>query len=403
MPEFQVPLLADHHSHPLLYAALQKAVDLSEVFDLEEACDLISQAAAKDDQLTVAHGWKDQRFNFSVDRLAQLPPLAIFNVSLHQLLMNSKGRNLLTQTYGDDIHQIDDRLWYETHLPTVLNWFANLTGSAEALHNFYDHLERLGVWSAEEMLLVDEREIEWFQTTELIDRTKFWSAPETFATLSQAARHVVTGLKFFTDGALGARSAAIQQPYSDAPTSEANRGMLIHSDSQLLRQFGLASQTQKSIAIHAIGDRAIEQTLTTLERLGGSRDQFPNIRLEHAQLINLQQAKRAKQMGVVLSMQPNFNSDSVDYKDRLPVDYPARNNPFRMLIDQVEFQPGVDLLFGSDGMPHGAKFALQQALFPKHEQQRLTLDEFVAGYGSQTAQMFHVSVDPPNQQPGNAL
>ena len=399
MPEFQVPLLADHHSHPLLYAALQKAVDLSEVFDLEEACDLISESAGDSIQLTVAHGWKDQRFEFPSQRLEQLPPLAVFNVSLHQLLINSQGQSLLAKTYGDLIHQVSNRRWYESHLPTVLNWFAHLTGSAESLHQFYGHLEALGVWSAEEMLLVGEQEIEWFQATELIERTKFWSAPETFDMLSHGARDAVTGLKFFTDGALGARSAALQSPYSDVSAPKSNHGMLIHSDSQLLKQLGSASHTQKSIAIHAIGDRAIEQTLTTLERLGPSRNQFPKIRLEHAQLINLQQAQRAKRMGLILSMQPNFNSDSVDYKDRLPVDYPARNNPFRMLIDQVEFQPGVDLLFGSDGMPHGAAFALQQALFPQHEQQRLSLDEFVAGYGSQSAQTFRVSIDPPNELP----
>jgi hypothetical protein len=80
-------------------------------------------------------------------------------------------------------------------------------------------------------------------------------------------------------------------------------------------------------------------------------------------------------------MQPNFNSDSRDYADRLDATWLAANNPFRMLIDQAGFSPGQDLVFGSDGMPHGVEYAWQWSLFPRYPSQRLTTDELVAGYG----------------------
>jgi predicted amidohydrolase YtcJ len=90
---------------------------------------------------------------------------------------------------------------------------------------------------------------------------------------------------------------------------------------------------------------------------------------------------RAKDLGVILSMQPNFNSDSVDYADRLcPRDQEA-NNPFRMLLDQVGFCCGEDLILGSDGMPHGVEYALQWSLFPPFSGQRLAVEELTAGYG----------------------
>ena len=57
------------------------------------------------------------------------------------------------------------------------------------------------------------------------------------------------------------------------------------------------------------------------------------------------------------------------------------NNPFRMLIDQAGFTCGEDLIFGSDGMPHGVEYALQWCLFPPCPGQRLTLEELTAGYG----------------------
>jgi predicted amidohydrolase YtcJ len=117
------------------------------------------------------------------------------------------------------------------------------------------------------------------------------------------------------------------------------------------------------------------------------------IRIEHAQFIAESTAKRAKALGLHLSMQPNFSEDSVAYADRLPAGYPPRNNPFRMLIDRIGFVPGVDLYFGSDGMPHGAQEALRQSLFPDggYEGQVLTPDEFIAGYC--LSDMTHGSID----------
>jgi len=395
MAIIEIPLLADHHSHPLLYATLQQAVDLSGVTDLDSASDQIGEAASSQGGLTLAFGWKDHEFKIPTSRLEQLPPLALFNVSLHQLLLNQAGERLLTERYGNAVSRIRDRDWYESHLPTVLSWFANLAGSASHLVSFYEELERLGIWSAEEMLLAGEREIEWFDAAGLLDRTKFWAAPETFAQLSSNAKKQVEGLKLFTDGALGAHSAALWNPYQTGHSAGDNRGILIYTDPELQEQLYAASSSAKSIAIHAIGDRAIEQVISSLEEIGPSIHQFPQVRLEHGQFINLLQAERAKQLGVTLSMQPNFNIDSHHYQDRLPEGYAERNNPFRMLIDQAGYKPGVDLILGSDGMPHGAAFALEQSLHPPFESQRLTLHEFQAAYGSDSDKRFRTEIQLP--------
>jgi predicted amidohydrolase YtcJ len=103
--------------------------------------------------------------------------------------------------------------------------------------------------------------------------------------------------------------------------------------------------------------------------------------MEHVQFIQPAQARRAKALGLVLSMQPNFNSDSEDYADRLGARELEANNPFRMLLDQAGFVCGEDLIFGSDGMPHGLEYALQWSLFPAFPGQRLSLEELKAGYG----------------------
>ena len=369
------PLLHDHHTHPLLYATFRQGVDLSDVEDLKQAADLIA-ANADGERLTIAHSWKSNRFEFESEVFDSLPPCAVFNLSLHGLLVNRTGEIELKKKIGLDVERIKDQLWLEQNLRQVLNWFALLGGSPAALVAFYDYLESVGVYSAEEMLLIDGCEIDWFQETGLADRTRFWAAPETFERLSKVQQRQVAGFKFFTDGAFGVRTAAVSKPYVGEPE---NFGMLMYEDQQLQSLVNECSQHGIGIAVHAIGDVAIDQILSTIEACP-DRAGFREIRLEHVQLISKAQASRAKELGIVLSMQPNFNDDSASYKDRLPEEFLAGNNPFRMLIDECDFQPGVDLIFGSDGMPHGISFAAQQAFQPPYESQRLSSEELRAGY-----------------------
>jgi len=181
----------------------------------------------------------------------------------------------------------------------------------------------------------------------------------------------------FTDGAIGVTTAALHQKYRTAD----HHGMLLYSDDELEALITRWSG-EKPMAIHAIGDAAIDQVVAAVERTARQVPSRHTIRIEHAQFISESTARRAKALGLHLSMQPNFSEDSVAYADRLPASYPPHNNPFRMLIDRVGYVPGVDLYFGSDGMPHGVQEALRQSLIPDggYAGQVLTLDEFIAGY-----------------------
>ena len=380
--KIKLPLLRDHHSHPLLYASMAEGVELNNVSSIDQAIRRINENASHrpDGSLVVGFGWKDYLFNWTEAQLQALPPMAIFNLSLHALRYNRAGKEILVSRYGDVVNRLEDHRWYEANLRVVLNWFANLNATAEGLIRFYNQLESLGVGYAEELLLVDENEINLFEQAGLTDRTRFWSAPDTYNTLSKTAKSAVAGLKLFTDGAFGARSAALNRPFIENGVRTANRGLLINTDEALRSTIETCLDTKNDLAVHAIGDRAISQTLSVLESIDRTVIDRSKIRLEHVQLIDLATARRAKELGLILSMQPNFTSDSVHYADRLDAEYLAANNPFRMLIDEAGFVPGEDLIFGSDGMPHGIEYALEQALFPAFEGQQISLEEFKAAY-----------------------
>jgi predicted amidohydrolase YtcJ len=388
----RIPLLRDRHTHPFLYAALAEGVHLGEA-----AAEAASGEAAPDPEArrrraleairerataavgdwTIAQGWNSGQYALAAADFADLPPVVVFNVSLHGILVNAAGRDLLGRDDPELAAGLDDQEWIERHLLRVLNGFATAGATPERLARFHERLlTDHGVWFAEEMLLVGAIELRMYDEAGLTGRTRFWAAPDTFERLSPADRDRVHGIKLFTDGALGARTAALAVPYRGG----GGRGLLLYDDVNLEAALRGALAHDKPVAIHAIGDRAIDQFVRVARGIGAPA--HGRIRLEHAQFISEETARRAKDLGIALCMQPNFSDDSVDYAERLPAGYAERNNPFRMLIDRVGFVPGEDLLLGSDGMPHGWRTGLTQALFPGggHEGQRLRVEEFVAGY-----------------------
>jgi predicted amidohydrolase YtcJ len=408
IPEvIRIPLLRDWHTHPFLYAALAEGVHLGEA-TAEAAPEpearrrraltaIRERATEAGDSWTIAQGWNSGQYALSAEDFAGLPPVVVFNLSLHGLVVNESGRELLGRDDPELALRLDDQDWIERHLLRVLNAFATAGATAERLARFHTRLlEEHGVWHAEEMLLTGPLELALYEEAGLVGRTRVWAAPDTFARLTADERDRVHGLKFFTDGAIGARTAALSEPYRGSR----DRGLLLYDDAELHAALAAALELGKPAAVHAIGDRAIDQVVRVVEALGAQAQ--GRIRMEHAQFLSEATARRAKEFGMTLCMQPNFSSDSVDYAERLPTGFAERNNPFRMLIDRVGFVPGDDLVFGSDGMPHGWRAALEQSLFPpaRFAGQVLRLEEFVAGYGlaDDVHGAIDVRIDPDAQR-----
>jgi len=114
--------------------------------------------------------------------------------------------------------------------------------------------------------------------------------------------------KLFTDGSLGARSAALSAPYSD---DENNCGILI-DETKLVDQLQLAYERGLQPAIHAIGDHALDITLDAVETVleqqqksDENKTRLP-IRIIHAQMVRNDQMERLKKLPVVLDVQPIF-------------------------------------------------------------------------------------------------
>jgi predicted amidohydrolase YtcJ len=370
----EIPWLCDRHSHVSLYAALAGCPDLAGLLP-GDAMALLRNLPR--DRVSTVVGWHSTRLRLGDGELDALPPAILVNFSLHGFWLTPAALPLLEPDQPELVAHRFDPEWCERNMEQALVFFGASAGLTRAkLDAFMTGLRRVGVGTVEDMLLTGAAALEVIRESPWRDQVRCWASPKVFAALGADARDAVTGIKLFTDGALGARTAALAGAFLDG-----GRGLLLHSDAGLEQELAGLHGLGKPLAIHAIGGRAIEQALTVLERLERQGLTFPWVRLEHVQFITLDQARRAKALGLILSMQPNFNSDSVDYADRLePADL-AGNNPFRMLLDQAGFRCGEDLILGSDGMPHGVEYALQWTQFPPYPGQRLTVDELIAGYG----------------------
>ncbi|MDP9205347.1 MAG: amidohydrolase [Gemmatimonadota bacterium] len=152
----------------------------------------------------------------------------------------------------------------------------------------------------------------------------------------------IGGLKGFVDGSLGSHTAAMMQPFADAP---GDSGLLVNTPEDLYAWTSAADKANLQVLVHAIGDRAINLQLNIFERVtreNGARDR--RFRIEHAQHISPADIPRFAQLGVIPSMQPYHAIDDGRWAEKAIGHDRARTTyAFRSLRDT-----GARLAFGSD-------------------------------------------------------
>lgn len=148
-------------------------------------------------------------------------------------------------------------------------------------------------------------------------------------------------VKIFADGSLGGHTAALKQPYADRPEIS---GMLIYTQRKLNRLIMKAHEACLQVAVHAIGDKAIE---SSLKAFSNALKEFPRFghrhRIEHCSVLNPMLIKRMKKLGLIASIQPHFVVSDFWVLDRVGCERTRWVYPFKTLMDE-----GVIIASGSD-------------------------------------------------------
>ncbi|MDQ7064392.1 MAG: amidohydrolase [candidate division KSB1 bacterium] len=153
----------------------------------------------------------------------------------------------------------------------------------------------------------------------------------------------VRGIKIVADGALGSRGAALLRPYSDQDT----HGFLIYKDEEIYPTIKKATEAGIQMAIHAIGDSANRKVLDLYEKafadIPASRRKLadPRFRIEHAQIVALDDMPRFAKLGVIPSMQPSHAIGDLHFAvRRLGLDRMTEGYAWRTFIDLGCYIPG---------------------------------------------------------------
>ncbi len=155
------------------------------------------------------------------------------------------------------------------------------------------------------------------------------------------ARCRVAGVKIFADGALGARTAAIRGAYHGEPFPAAGwSGVLTYRPSRLSEMVRRAHEEGWSVAIHAIGDHALDLAMQALE----GTDEPSRHRIEHAMIADEAQIDRLAKLGCFVCVQPEFLADFEEaYRKSLGPERMRRLNPLGSM-----HKAGVRLCLGTD-------------------------------------------------------
>jgi predicted amidohydrolase YtcJ len=220
-----------------------------------------------------------------------------------------------------------------------------------AIHKAVAHAASLGVTSIQDNS--SARDIELYRRLiregELTVRINAWTPAEGYRDLKESIICGANGLprlrtgtvKVFADGSLGAGTALLYEPYTDAPNT---RGIAIHSESDLCRLIEAIDGAGLQIAAHAIGDRAVTWVLNAFEQAfarNGHRQ--ARHRLEHAQLVLPGDIERFRHLDIIASIEPVHCIDDMRWLERRIGTRIHYAHPFQSFI-----KAGVTLIFGTD-------------------------------------------------------
>ncbi|MEX0844491.1 MAG: amidohydrolase [Balneolaceae bacterium] len=140
-------------------------------------------------------------------------------------------------------------------------------------------------------------------------------------------------VKISADGALGSRGAAMKEPYTD---DHGNHGLLFYDQDELNDMVRKSVSNGYQTNIHAIGDRANDVVLNAFE---AEKEEFGEQglrhRIEHAQIVSLEDIPRFKELNLIASMQATHaTSDMNMAEDRVGPERIKGGYAWQKFLDQ---------------------------------------------------------------------
>ena len=318
-----LPGFIDSHIHLLDVGDVLNSLDLRGVRSIEELKRLLKEFSKSRSGWVIARGFDHELLSgrmlsrYDLDEVVPDKPVLAIRVCGHLGVLNSKGLEVLRLSSGGNV-DLSNGVVVEDLLDKVLEeirYGMSLDEVEKLLIDAQNHVMRFGVTSiglisttASDKLLLALLSLQRRKALKI--RVRMYMSYRSLKSLGPTAKLLsglssewlrVVGVKFFADGSLGARTALLSRPYSDDPSTNGVEVMSRVELAQALREvvgFGLQP------AIHAIGDRALDNVLGAAEEVGLAG--INSFRIEHASVVRDDQLGLITKLRPGISIQPHF-------------------------------------------------------------------------------------------------
>ncbi len=365
---FAYPGLGDSHGHVTPLGMAHYELDLSNTTSAEECCSLALNHNFYKEGWIHGRGWNHELFNTPefpdkkiLDHYFPDIPVYFTRIDGHAAWANSKALEIAgislnsTNPTGGEI--VKDKSGNPTGI--IVDNAMNLVlkhipdWDTEQLSMFFnracDLLSDSGLTSVHDMdvnpgLIKILAEVGAFEQIPL-NVIAYVSAqndeyPELEGGFQKNGRYIVRGVKFYADGALGSKGAALLNGYRD---DRENKGLPLIDEENLYEKASCAIEKGFHVATHAIGDAANRLVINVYEKL---RKSYPEaiLRIEHAQIVHPNDIHRMADLNIHAAVQPiHCISDAKMAEKRLDNETLKRAYPWKSLLDA-----GVLMAGGSD-------------------------------------------------------
>ena len=342
-----LPGFSDSHLHLIYYANTKRKVELSQTRSIEEVISLCAEGLGKmpkDESWLLGCGWNQDYWDtpvfptrFDLDKISKDVPVAITRTCYHATVVNTKALELLGLTedipvFTNGIIEVDGTgkangimresaqniIWNNIGVPSLEDLKSRIVDAChdaasvgitalqtDDFETFAGDTRDLIIKAYKELAAEGTLPIRIYQQCLL--RT-----PETLQTfLDRGYRtgdefgfYKIGPLKLLNDGSLGARTAHLRQPYHDDPGT---KGVALYTAEGLTEMIRMAHENGMQIAIHCIGDAAIEMAVDSFQQvmLAAPRTD-PRHGIVHCQITDMKLIERMKKLNLLAYVQPIF-------------------------------------------------------------------------------------------------
>ncbi len=324
-----LPGFVDAHMHLEELGLVLSSIDLSNTRSLDDVKYCLKKKQTMIGEWVIARGFDHNLYpgrelptREFLDDIVPDKPLLLIHRSGHMGVVNTPGLKTLLNILEDEyiIRYVDlaKGIIYEDALYALTNYIRDNIDVLEKMSIYgiaHKHLVSNGVTSIgiaglsyksfEALKYLINHGLLKTRIYVYIYGDKYYTEYLTFNALKllrNGSKLRLNGIKLFIDGALGTNTAYLTKPYNDKMDTS---GKLLLSQDKLYEIVSTMSRYGLQVAIHAIGDAALDLVLETYSSFKHYVKELRH-RIEHASLVRDDQLEVIDKVKPVVVVQPHF-------------------------------------------------------------------------------------------------